>query len=104
MLEPRDQRDLALKARHRDFGRHVGRENLEHDATLQRGLYGEKHARHSAATELTLYGDSRAKAGLQLVSKGQEIHREVHLKLCTARHGRHPGSDGTERVAVQLRC
>jgi hypothetical protein len=61
--------DLALEAVDAHPGRHLGREDLHDDWTLEPHLLGEEDAAHPAAAELALDGVSAAKLGLQLLAE-----------------------------------
>ena len=57
MLKARGDLDLASKSLRVDLRARVRRENLDDDATGERGVGYEENVRHASATELALDGE-----------------------------------------------
>lgn len=52
-----------------DRGRHLRRQDLEHNGSAERHLFGEEYAAHASTTELSLDGERVAEGRLQLLVK-----------------------------------
>jgi hypothetical protein len=66
MLELRGELDLSLESLDVDGSRELRRQNLYHNLSLERRVFGNEHSRHSTAAKLALEGVGAAKRFLKL--------------------------------------
>ena len=71
VLQLRDELDLAMEAIEADAAGEIGREQLDHDLTIEPSLGGEKDVTHASAAELALDGVGVAECGLEAGREGR---------------------------------